>query len=215
MTVSSQNFDGSASIRCFVVDDHPLVVEGIRSRLILRSGDISFIGHAGNIEDAVEKIRSGKPDIILLDHQIGERTGLELMDLLMPDFPASRFILLSQIDDRAVLRKYLKRGVRGLIAKVDSGDEFFAAIFQRNILSAVISPFYESLLATPDLADVLTPRENEVVRLVAQGKSNKEIGIELNCSEFTVKTHKASVMRKLNISTSVEMSVWALKNGLL
>ncbi len=196
---------------CFIVDDHPFTTEGIKATVSLLKGQMTCIGDASNVDDAVTKVSQLKPDLILVDHFINEKTGLDLIELLKEKFSASRFILVSQLDNKALVKRYLEKGVRGLVSKTSAHEELSRAILSLSE-DTYVCPFYEKILQSQDSSDALTPREVEVVRYIAQGKTNKEIGQSLLCSEFTIKSHKASIMRKLNFTTSVEIGVWALKN---
>ena len=112
------------------------------------------------------------------------------------------------------LDKYQKLGVRVMIAKTSASEVLKEAIQSLLHERVYICPVMRKLLEEPRLTSVLTPREIEVIRMIAQGKTNKEVALALGCSEHTIKTHKTNVMRKLNLSNAVEISVWALKRNL-
>lgn len=207
----------SAAISYYIVDDHALLLEGMKKFLQTQMPSWVCVGEAFDIEEARLSIERERPSFVLVDHQIGSSTGLELIKSLSAVYPASLFILVSQLERKSLLNDYLQLGVRAVISKKDPPDSIVSAMSPSSGLndSAYISPSFRSLLSLPAPPDVLTPRELDVIKLIAVGKTNKEVGGELDCSEFTVKTHKTNIMRKLNLNTSVELSVWALKNNLL
>lgn len=199
---------------CFVVDDHPFTLEGIKAAVSLMKEQIVCIGEASSVDVAFPKIMALKPDFILIDHFLNDKTGLDLLQMLETQIPASRFVLVSQLDSKTTLKKYLDKGVRGLVSKASAHNELHKVLTSLQE-STYVCPAFSKILETEESSELLTPRELEVVQYIAQGKTNKEIGQILVCSEFTIKSHKASIMRKLNFTTSVEIGVWALKNKIV
>lgn len=193
----------------FVVDDHSFTAEGIKAAF--SAMPFECLGIAHNVDEAYKKISVSRPDCILIDHSINDKSGLDLLRLLKDQIPASRFILVSQIESKPVIRMYLDAGVKGIVSKLSGMKEIHAALStpeQRTYLC----PHILKIMETEDPTEVLTPREMEVSRFIALGKTNKEIAQSLSCSEFTIKSHKVSIMRKLKCTTSVEIGVWVLKH---
>ncbi|WII73691.1 response regulator transcription factor [Bdellovibrio sp. 22V] len=206
----------SQALSYLLVDDHALLVEGLKNLLGTHRPAWRCLGEAFNLADAKRLISKGDPSYVLLDHGIGDSTGLSLIEELLEVYSPSRFVLVSQLQDKKILRGYLHVGVKALIAKKDSSEALIEGIESLSSPSQVyLSESFKTLLGSEDPAEALTAREIEVIRLIALGKTNKDVGRDLNCSEFTIKTHKTNIMRKLNLKNSVELSVWALKNNLL
>lgn len=194
--------------RYFIVDDHAFTAEGIKQAL--NSTSAEFVGMAHNVDLAHKLILQKKPDCIFIDHSILEKTGLDLVSSLKGIIPTSQFILVSQVENKAVLRTYKELGLRGLVSKLSGANDIQAAFVTSD--QTYICSNISKILNSADETEILTPRELEVSKYISRGKTNKEIAQHLDCSEFTIKSHKVNIMRKLNCSTSVEIGVWFLKN---
>ncbi|QDK40230.1 hypothetical protein DOM21_01915 [Bacteriovorax stolpii] len=200
----------------FLVDDHSLLLEGLKSYLGNELPSWKCSGHALSVSEAEVTLPSVKPSYVFIDHQIGKSTGADLIRSLSEKETAPTFILVSQLDSKAILKEYIQLGVLGFVSKKDNQVEIKKALEQIALNGEVyFSPTFNELLSSSSSIDLLTPKEIEITRLTATGKTNKEVGIQLGCSELTVKTHKANIMRKLNVSNSVEICNWAMKNSLL
>lgn len=198
----------------YIVDDHPVTRYGLRVSLESMSDEMICRGEAGSTEEALKFFEAGSADIVVLDHALPGKSGLDLVTELRQKAPHVRFALLTQCDDAGVLAQYQKLGVRVMMAKTSASEVLKEAIQSLLNERIYICPAMRKLLEEPRLTSVLTPREIEVIRMIAQGKTNKEVALVLGCSEHTIKTHKTNVMRKLNLSNAVEISVWALKRNL-
>lgn len=198
----------------YIVDDHPVTRYGLRVSLESMSDEMICRGEAGSTEEALKFFEAGGADIVVLDHALPGKSGLDLVTELRLKAPHVRFALLTQCDDAGVLAQYQKQGVRVMMAKTSASEVLKEAIQSLLTERIYICPVIRKLLEEPRLTSVLTPREIEVIRMIAQGKTNKEVALVLGCSEHTIKTHKTNVMRKLNLSNAVEISVWALKRNL-
>ncbi len=200
----------------YIFEDHPLLIEGLKKVLPTIMPEWKSIGHASSFEEAVSNLRNAQPQFVLIDHFVSDRTGVDLVAELKATIPAQNFILISQIESKKVLNEYIEHGVLGFVSKKDDPREIRAAIEHLSKdADLYFSPSFKNLYQQNDDIEILTPREIAVIQLIAQGKTNRDVGRELSCSEFTVKTHKANIMRKLNIGNSVELSVWALRNNLV
>lgn len=204
MTLMSASFN-----KVFIVDDHPLMREGLRSLMQSRSYEI--VGEASNVETAVESIRKLQPHLIVLDHTLQGESGLDVMRAL-EEQTSAQFILVTQTENPAILHQYLKSGVQYLVSKVNSQDELIKALEHFSKGQGYICPALKQVLEKSDKTASLTARELEVLRYIAQGKTNKEVAQVLKCSDHTIKTHKTNIMRKLDIPNAVGISVWAIKN---
>lgn len=204
----------NAKVSFYIVDDHPVTRHGLRVSLESLSDEMVYRGEAGSAEEALTFFEGNTVDFVVLDHALPGKSGLDLVAELRQKAPHVRFSLLTQCDDSGVLAQYQKLGVRVMVAKISASDVLKEAIQSLLKERSYICPVIRKLLEEPRLTSVLTPREIEVIRMIAQGKTNKEVALALGCSEHTIKTHKTNVMRKLNLSNAVEISVWALKRNL-
>jgi DNA-binding NarL/FixJ family response regulator len=207
--------------RVVIVDDHELFRAGVRSEL---DGLVDVVGEAATVEDAVDRIRDEQPDVVLLDVHMPGGGGPEVMRLVGPVRPATRFLALSVSDDPEDVIAVIRAGARGYVTKTVSGAELADAIHRVHEGDAVFSPrlagfvldaFAGSLPAQidPEL-DQLTAREREVLRYIARGYLYKEIGLRLGISVKTVEAHVSAVLRKLQLSNRHELSRWAVERRL-
>lgn len=200
----------------FLIDDHLLILEGLKRYLSAELPSWKCAGHAVTNSDALVHIQRENPDFIFIDHMMGSQTGIDLIKSFKDSPGASSFVLISQVESKSVLKEYLQLGVLGFVSKKDSQEEIKKAIEHISSTGEVyFSPTFNTLIQSFNSTDILTPREVSVVQWIAKGMTNKEIAKELSCSEFTIKTHKANIMRKLNLNNSVEICSWALTNNLL
>lgn len=193
----------------FIVDDHSFTAEGIKAAFSALPLECKGIAHS--VDDAYKKVLETHPDCVFVDHSIHDRTGLDLIKLLKDKVSPSRFILVSQVESRSIIKLYVELGIKGVVSKLSGVNELQAA-FSSMDQKTYLCPLFSKLMEGEDTETLLTPREFEISRYIAQGKTNKEIAQSLSCSEFTIKSHKVSIMRKLKCSTSVEIGVWVLRN---
>lgn len=210
-------------MRILIVDDHALVRSGIAS--LLTANDIDVVGEAGNGLEAVEKARLLKPDIILMDIKMPGCNGLEATRLIKAEMPQAKIVMVTAFDDDDDLFEAMKIGAAGYILKNVKAEEFI------NLLSSVmrgevaVSPWIaskmvEELFRNPGRLEAkhvksdLTIKEEEVLRLVAGGSTNKEIASSLHISDNTVKYHLRNIMEKLHFKNRAQMAVYATKRGL-
>jgi DNA-binding NarL/FixJ family response regulator len=200
-------------IRVVIVDDHQMFRSGVRAEL---GTSVDVVGEAGDVDGAVAVIEETKPDVVLLDVHLNREQGGGTEVLRKVTAPGTRFLALSVSDAAEDVIGVVRAGARGYVTKTISGRELAAAIERVAAGDAVFSPRLAGFVldaftgAAPDPElDSLTAREREVLRLIARGYAYKEIARELVISIKTVETHVSSVLRKLQLSSSRELSRWA------
>jgi len=206
----------AASVRVVIVDDHQMFRSGVRAEL---GSLVDVVGEAGDVDTAVAIIEENKPDVVLLDVHLPGATeaangGIEVLRKVSA--PGTRFLALSVSDAAEDVIGVVRAGARGYVTKTISGRELSDAINRVAAGDAVFSPRLAGFVldaftgAAPDPElDSLTSREREVLRLIARGYAYKEIARELVISIKTVESHVSSVLRKLQLSSSRELSRWA------
>ncbi|RKT85190.1 two component transcriptional regulator, LuxR family [Saccharopolyspora antimicrobica] len=207
-------------VRVFLVDDHALFRTGVRAELAAAE-QVEVIGEAGSVAEAVAGIAHFKPEVVLLDVHMPDGGGAEVLRQVRGQQPDVVFLALSVSDAAEDVIAVIRGGARGYVTKTISGRELADAIVRVRAGDAVFSPrlagfvldaFSEgpnsAPVGDPEL-DLLTPREREVLRLLARGYAYKEIASELFISVKTVETHVSSVLRKTQLSNRYELSRWA------
>ena len=211
------------SMRVLLVDDHPLFRDGIASLLAAR--DFRVVGQAGDGAEAVEMVKHLKPDLILMDINMPGVNGLAATRLIQAAYPEIKIVILTVSEEDEDLFEAIKSGADGYIQKSLDSDQFFTLI--ENVLQGEVG--MTPVLASKILRDYareqppaqqgeheqLTPRELEVLELVAQGASNLDIAQQLFISENTVKFHMKNILQKLHASNRAEVVAYALRSGLL
>lgn len=212
------------SIRVLVADDHTLVRDGIRA-LLATAGDIELVAEAADGREAIERARATAPDVILLDIAMPGLGGLESVPLLRRELPNARIVMLTQYEQPEYVRRFLHLGVAGYVLKKAAGTELISAIRAVHRGGLVLDPavarevMQDSSAAHPVLADdpyeSLTERERQVLKLVAEGRSNKEVATLLDISIKTAMTHREHVMQKLNLHNRTDLTRFALRRGII
>ncbi len=209
-------------IRVLIVDDHPVVREGIGS-MLKKETDFRVVGEASNGLEALEKARELSPDLVLMDLRMPEMDGVEAISRIRAEKPDIKFIILTTYSDDEYIFKGIAAGARAYLLKDAPRDELFKAIrmvsrgeslIQPVVASRVLDKLAELSRKTP-VADTLSDREVEVLRLMAGGESNKDIADHLSITQSTVKTHITSIFQKLNVTTRTEAVTNALKKGII
>jgi DNA-binding NarL/FixJ family response regulator len=213
-----------APARVFLVDDHRLFLSGVRAEL---AGRVDIVGEAVDVESAVEGIRRTEPEVVLLDVHLPGGGGRAVIESVRAMLPGVVFLALSVSDAAEDVIAVIRAGARGYVTKTISSDDLAAAVervregdavFSPRLAGFVLDAFAEDLpagaLADPEL-DLLTPREREVLRLLARGYTYKEIARRLEVSIKTVETHVSSVLRKLQLSSRHELTRWATDRRLV
>jgi DNA-binding NarL/FixJ family response regulator len=211
--------------RVVIVDDHGLFRAGVRAEL---DGLVEVVGDAGTVDDAVRAIGAAEPDVVLLDVQMPDGGGAEVIRRVAPRQPAVRFLALSVSDAPEHVIAIIRAGARGYVTKTISGPELADAVKRIAEGDAVFSPrlagfVLDAFAGMPEAApasvdaelDSLTAREKEVLRHIARGSLYKEIAQRLNISTKTVEAHVSAVLRKLQLSNRHQLSRWAAERRLV
>ena len=208
-------------IRVLVVDDHAIVREGI-CVLLARRDDIQVVGEGADCERAIEAVIRLDPDVVLMDIAMPRMNGLEATRQIHSRFPSTRILVLTQHDNKEYILPLLHAGAVGYITKDVRATELAEAIrtvyekggyLQPSITPAIVSAIAESP-DTPDEHPILTEREIEVVRLIAEGLTNREIAERLGISVKTVDTHRGNIMEKLDVHNTAELIKYAIRKGI-
>jgi DNA-binding NarL/FixJ family response regulator len=210
------------AIKLLIVDDHPVVREGIGA-MLKREPDFKIVGEASNGLEAVEQARELSPDVILMDLRMPEMDGVEAITRIKEAKPEVKFIILTTYSDDEYIFKGIAAGARAYLLKDAPREELFKAIravyrgeslIQPVVASRVLDKLAELSRKNPG-AETLSEREVEVLRLMAKGVSNSNIADELSITQSTVKTHITSIFQKLNVTTRTEAVTTALKRGII
>jgi DNA-binding NarL/FixJ family response regulator len=207
-------------IRILLADDHTIVRQGLK--LILSAhADMQVLAEAANGREAVEFAAKLHPDIVLLDVAMPEVNGIDATRQMVAANPRIRILVLSMHKESVYVREILRAGARGYILKDAIDTELLTAIRSVARGDGYVSPAVSGALLNDFRAnaaspvDLLTPREREVLQLIAEGKTNKEIATRLNLSVYTVDSHRGKVMEKLNLHSTGELVRFAIKQGIV
>jgi len=204
---------GPNSIRILAVDDHPMFRQGIAG-LVAAQPDMSLVAEAANGQEAIQQFRAYLPDVTLMDLQMPEMNGLDAMIAIRAEFPDARMIVLTTyMGDVQVLRA-LKAGARGYLLKNSLHKELTDTIRAVHAGRKVLSSEVSCQLAEHAGEDGLTPAEIRVLRLIAEGYANKEIGAQLAISEETIKSQVRSILSKLNANDRTHAALIGLRRGI-
>jgi DNA-binding NarL/FixJ family response regulator len=209
-------------IRVVLVDDHALFRAGVRGEL---AGLVDIVGEAGSVAEAAPLVRELDPDVVLLDVHLPDGGGEAVIAAVAPERPGVKFLALSVSDAAEDVIGVIRAGARGYVTKTISREELADAIrrvaegdavFSQRLAGFVLDAFRsgEPLGADPEL-ETLTPREREVLQLIARGYLYKEIAARLSLSVKTIEAHVSSVLRKLQLSTRHELTRWAQERRLV
>ncbi|MGR6002787.1 response regulator [Bacillus cereus] len=213
-------------IKVLLVDDHTVVLKGLAFFLSTQE-DLELVGEANNGKEALVKVGETNPDVILMDLYMPEMDGVEATAYIKKEYPNVKVIVLTSFSDQAHVLPALRAGASGYILKDVEPDQLVEAIrsaykgniqLHPDIANALLSqtlPVEEKEEESSIQVDVLTARENEVLRLLAKGMSNKEIASVLVITEKTVKAHVSSILSKLNLSDRTQAALYAVKNGIV
>jgi two-component system response regulator NreC len=215
-----------AKITVLIVDDHTLVRDGIRSLLELVS-DIEVVGEAENGREALDRVKELMPDVVLMDMAMPIMNGLEATRRIHREFPDTKILALTQYDDSEYVIPIIEAGARGFITKMAAFSELSQAIQAVYKGESYLSPSAAAVLVQDrqvrntsddgeaDPYDRLTDREREVLKLVAEGKTTREIAGMLFVSPKTVESYKTSMMNKLNIRGKTELIKFAVRKRII
>jgi two-component system response regulator NreC len=207
-------------IRVLLADDHAMVRKGFR--LILEAQtDMEIAGEAGNGREAVELAEKLHPDVVVMDVAMPELNGIEATRRLAVSSPHTRVLALSMHKDSVYVREILRAGARGYLLKDSIDTDLINAVravakgdgyISPGVSDAVLSDYRRHVT---DPIDLLTSREREVLQMIAESKTNKEIAVALNLSVYTVEAHRGKIMEKLNLHSTGELVRFAVRHGLV
>ncbi|MGX5286146.1 two-component system response regulator NarL [Morganella morganii] len=212
--------DPASPATILLIDDHPMRRNGVR-QLISMEPTLTVAGEAGNGRDGIALAESLDPDLILLDLNMPEMNGFETLDILRRKPLSGRVVVFSVSNYREDLITALRRGADGYLLKDMEPEELLVALRQAAAGKMVVSPALTEVLAgalrevrSDDEPDInsLTPRERDILKLIAQGQPNKMIARKLDITESTVKVHVKNLMKKMKVKSRVEAAVWVLQN---
>jgi DNA-binding NarL/FixJ family response regulator len=201
-------------IRILSVDDHPLLREGIAA-LVSTEPDMELTAEASNGREAIEQFRKHRPDVTLMDLQMPEMSGIDAIGAIRGEFPDARIVVLTTyVGDVQVLRA-LKAGARGYLLKGLLRKELLETIRAVHAGQKRVPPEVAAELAEHATDEALTPREIEVLRLIAGGNANKEIAAQLSITEETIKGHVKNILAKLGANDRTHAVTIGLKRGII
>jgi DNA-binding NarL/FixJ family response regulator len=207
-------------IRILLVDDHALVRQGFKL-ILAAQADMEIVGEAGNGREAIQIAEELRPDIVVMDVAMPELNGIEATRRLVAALPHTRVVALSMHKDSVYVRETLRAGARGYLLKDSPAGDLITAVrsvasgesyLSPGVSNAVLDD-YRRHVTNP--IDLLTTREREVLQMLAEGKTNKEIAVVLNLSVYTVDAHRGRIMEKLNVHSINELVRFAVRNGLI
>jgi two-component system NarL family response regulator len=224
---NAEKTPGDDPVRVLIVDDHALFRRGLQM-VLENETDIDVVGEASDGHEAVERAEATSPDVVLMDVRMPKRSGIEATRTIKDVLPSTKILMLTISDEEADLYEAIKAGASGYLLKEISIEEVAGAVRAVHAGQSLISPSMASKLLTEFAAMVkrrdernqvpgprLTERELEVLKLVAKGMNNRDIGVELFISENTVKNHVRNILEKLHLHSRMEAVVYAVREKLL
>jgi two-component system, NarL family, response regulator NreC len=215
----------SAPIHILLADDHAVMRTGLR--LVLeRQADFQVIGEASDGREAIALAQQHRPEVVVMDVTMPNLNGIEAARQISTAQPDTSIVMLSMHSDEAYVLRALKAGARGYLLKESAESDLIAAIRAVHTGKAFFSPAVSRMLVEDyvrqlqdreieDSYELLTTREREILQLIAEGRSNKEIAGILNLSLYTVETHRGNMMEKLNLHTVPELILYAVRKGVI
>jgi len=217
-----------SKIKILIVDDHQIVRDGIK-RILTDENDIDLIGSVGKGSEALDFIKSNRPDIVIADLSMPNMSGIELTEKIVSMYPEVKVLILSMFSNEEYIVMAIQAGAKGYLSKQDSttaillealrsianGEEYYSPSISRIVLNNFINNAKNTNVGDIVKKHQLTSREKEILKLYVEGFTNNEIADRLNLSVFTVKTHKNNIMQKYNFKSTVEMIKFALRNNIV
>jgi two-component system, NarL family, response regulator NreC len=213
------------SIRVLLADDHKLMRGGLRL-VVDQEADLKVVGEADDGRQALELSKSLKPDVVVMDIGMPNLNGIEAARHITGGLPQTAVVMLSMHSDEGYVLRALRAGARAYLLKDSATADLVQAIravvdgksfFSPAVSKVLLQDYMRKLRRTgaEDSYDLLSPREREVLQLVAEGKSSKEIANSLSLSPYTVETHRAKIMQKLNLKGVPELILYAVRKGII
>lgn len=212
-------------IKVVIVDDHAVVRDGIKS-LLDESSEIEITGEASNADEAIEKVRTLSPDILLADISMPDKSGIEIAGTIGRNFPGTKVVMFSMHEDEEYITKAIENKAAGYVSKnsekeeiinalktVAAGGQYFSDSISRKMLASYVATRQTRVPMHHNTH--LTSREKEILTLVATGCSSKEIADKLIISTRTVETHRNNIMQKLEVKNSAELIKYVISNKLI
>jgi DNA-binding NarL/FixJ family response regulator len=212
-----------STFRILIADDHEIVRHGIRALLDNHAG-WEVCGEATDGRQAVEKAIELRPDVVLLDVGMPNLNGLDAARQILIACPRSRILILTMHESEQLVREVLEVGARGFLLKSDAARDLVAAVealqrrttfFTSSVAEIVLNGYLNRRSDEKPIKDRLTAREREVVQLLAEGKTSKEVAVALNLSVKTAETHRTNVMRKLDLHSVADLVRYAVRNNIV
>jgi DNA-binding NarL/FixJ family response regulator len=210
-------------LRILLADDHDLTRSGLRF-LLEQHQDWTVCGEASNGRMAVEMAETLKPDFAILDVSMPGLNGLEATRQILKSQPRTRILIYTMHETEKIIMEALEAGARGLVLKSDAGENIVAAVqsitsgkrfFTSSVVDTVVDAYLSKRESGRQDTGILSNRENEVVQLLAEGKSNKEVAGILFITDRTVEGHRREIMRKLNLGSVADLVRYAVRNGII
>src|SRR5258708_3417968 len=207
-------------IRILLADDHSLVRQGFRAILSAQQ-DMQIVGEAASGREAVELAEKLQPDVAVMDVTMPDLNGIEATRRLAASSPRTRVLALSMHKDSVYVREILRAGARGYLLKDSIDSDLVNAVRSVAKGDGYLSPAVSDAVLShyrrhvTDPLDLLTSREREVLQMIAEGKTNKEVASALNLSVYTIDAHRGKIMEKLNLHSTGELVRFAVRNGLI
>jgi len=212
-------------LRIVLADDHTVVRSGLRA-LLERQRNFEIVGEAENGRDVVTLSTSLRPDIVIMDVGMPLLNGIEATAALLKESPSTGVVILSMYSDESYVMRSLKAGARGYLLKDSAAPDLLSAIEAVSSGRSFFSPSIRQLLAEEyirvlrqkgavDSYELLTAREREILQLLAEGKTNKEVAVTLFISPYTVETHRGNILEKLGLHSVAELILYAVRKGII
>ena len=214
-----------STIKILLADDHVVMRRGIRA-LLERRPDFQVVAEAADGREAVQMAETYSPHVVVADIAMPNLNGIEAARQIAQKSPQTAIVILSMHSDESYVLRALKAGARGYLLKDAPESDLIAAILAVHQGKAFFSPAISKMLVedymrqlqqrgSDDSYELLTPREREVLQLLAEGKSNKDVATMLNVSLYTVETHRSNILQKLNLHGTPELILYAIRKGVI